>query len=178
MTKETINVFDYAETILKALPKGILLTSKSGDVVNSMTIGWGALGIEWGQPIFTAYIREGRYTRELLDGGDSFTINVPLDNTNRKMLGILGSKSGRNSNKIEESGITYVDSNKVESPAVKEFALNIECKIVYKKLQDKEAIDSKFDSCYPQDVDSSNTGANKDYHIEYMGEIVDAYIIK
>ena len=67
MTKKEINVFDYAGEILKALPKGILLTSEAEDCVNAMTIGWGTLGIEWGVPIFAAYVREGRFTRELLD---------------------------------------------------------------------------------------------------------------
>ncbi len=178
MMKERINVFEYAGTILGALGKGILITSKAGDQVNSMTIGWGALGIEWGKPMFTAYIREGRYTRELLDAGDSFTINVPLEGADRKILGIVGSKSGRDTDKIKEAGITYVPSEKVDAPAVKEFALTLECKIVYRNLQDRNAIDERFMEMYPQDVDSSNPMANKDFHVEFMGEIVDAYIIR
>ena len=34
---------------MKELSKGILLTIKSGDEVNSMTIAWGQVGIEWGK---------------------------------------------------------------------------------------------------------------------------------
>lgn len=178
MLKERINVFDYAETILKSLQKGVLLTSKAGDTVNSMTISWGTLGIEWATPIFIAYIREHRYTRELLENGDSFTVNIPLDGANRKPLGILGVKSGRNSNKIVESGITYIPSEKIDAPAVKEYALTLECKIVYKQLQDRTALDVSKMEFYPQDVDGSFHDRNKDFHVAFYGEIVDAYIIK
>ena len=53
-----INVADHAGDILNALPKGILLTTKAGDKVNSMVIGWGTLGINWSKPVFAAYIAE------------------------------------------------------------------------------------------------------------------------
>ncbi len=175
---EKINVFDYANQILGSLGKGALITTKAGDKVNSMTIGWGTLGIEWGTPIFTAFIREGRYTRELLDQADSFTISIPMEGADRKPLGIMGSKSGRNVDKQALAGITYVPGEMVEAPAVKEFALTLECKLVYKQLQDRNAIDQKFMDCYPQDVDSSNPMANKDFHVAFCGEIVNAYVIK
>ena len=62
--RKNVNVFDYAGTICKAMKKGVLLTTKLGDAVNTMTIGWGMLGIEWGKPIFIALVRESRYTKE------------------------------------------------------------------------------------------------------------------
>lgn len=60
--KKPIDVFAAAETILKALPKGILLTTQEGTKTNTMIIGWGSLGVNWGKPVFTAYVRESRYT--------------------------------------------------------------------------------------------------------------------
>ena len=54
--KEKINVFDYAERITKALPEGILLNTKH-EKFNSMVIGWGHLGVIWGLPTFTVYVR-------------------------------------------------------------------------------------------------------------------------
>ena len=50
--KKKIDVLEHAAVIMKALSKGVLLTTKAGDKVNSMTISWGMLGIEWGKPIF------------------------------------------------------------------------------------------------------------------------------
>ena len=44
--KRKIEIADYAGRIMAETPKGILLTTKAGDKVNSMTIGWGFLGIQ------------------------------------------------------------------------------------------------------------------------------------
>lgn len=51
--KKEIEVFDYANEIMKSIKTGVLITTKAGDKVNSMTISWGTLGIEWGKMIFT-----------------------------------------------------------------------------------------------------------------------------
>ena len=74
--KEKINVFEYSREILEALNKGILITSKYEDKVNTMTISWGALGIEWSKPMFTIYVREHRFTKSLLDKNPEFTKKV------------------------------------------------------------------------------------------------------
>ena len=110
MERKKIDIADYAKNILEALPKGVLLTSRAGDRVNSMTIGWGTLGIEWSTPIFVAFIREHRFTRELLDKNPEFTVNIPFGEFNKKILGICGSKCGRSLDKISEAGLTLVDS--------------------------------------------------------------------
>ena len=75
--KKEINLWDYAGDIMKELQKGVLLTTKSGERVNTMTIAWGTLGIEWARPIFTVFVRENRYTRTFLEENPEFTINVP-----------------------------------------------------------------------------------------------------
>lgn len=59
MTKRNIKIEDYANDIVKALPKGNLLTTKA-DKVNSMAIGWGTIGTNWVKPVFAVYVREGR----------------------------------------------------------------------------------------------------------------------
>ena len=75
--KETIQVFDYAGQITKALPRGILLNTQ-GEKFNSMVIGSGHLGVIWGQPSFTVYVRQSRFTKPLLDAAREFTLSVPL----------------------------------------------------------------------------------------------------
>ena len=179
MERKKIVVAEYAQNILEALPKGILLTSKAGDKVNSMTIGWGTLGIEWSTPIFVAFIREHRFTRELLDKNPEFTVNIPFGDYNKKILGVCGSKCGRNLDKITEAGLTLVDSEIISVPAVKELPLTLECRIVYQQKQDLPAlIEAYRTKCYPQDVDGAAVGANRDAHIAYYGEIVSAYILE
>lgn len=65
--KKQIDVFEHSTEIVKALKEGVLLTTKSGNRVNTMTISWGTLGIQWGKPLFTAFVRQHRFTKEFLD---------------------------------------------------------------------------------------------------------------
>ena len=114
MAKTYIDVNTNTEKILDALRHGgLLLTTKAGDKVNSMVIGWGTIGINWGKPVFAVYVRKGRFTRELLDKNPEFTINVPVGEVDRNIFRICGSKSGRDLDKITEAGLTTVDGEKV-----------------------------------------------------------------
>lgn len=170
-----IDAADYAQTIVKAIPRGVLVTTKA-EKVNSMVIGWGTYGVEWGRPIFAIYIREGRFTREQLDSNPEFTVNVPLEAADPGILKVCGSLSGRNVDKVKEAGLTLVDGEKVSVPGVREFPLTLECRVVFRQRQEIDLIDPKFHRMYPQDVPSANPMSNRDAHIAYYGEIVNAYI--
>ena len=181
MERTKLAPFDCAKELFAALPKGVLLTTKAGDKVNSMVIGWGTLGIEWQTPVFIAFVREHRYTREMLDKNPEFTVNVPVGAYDKKIIGVCGGKSGRNLDKVQAAGLTLVEPEVVSVPAVREFPLTLECRVVYRQQQDLAALTlapKLKDACYPQDVDSSNVGANRDAHIAYYGEIVSAYLLK
>ena len=93
--KKQINVFDYAKEIMEAVQTGVLLTTKVDDKVNSMTISWGTLGIEWATELFTVFVREHRFTKEQIEKNPEFTINIPLGAFDKKILGVCGTKSGR-----------------------------------------------------------------------------------
>ena len=177
--KQEINVLDYTTEIIKALSKGILLTTKAHNRVNTMTIAWGMFGIEWEKPIFTALVRKGRFTTELLNDNPEFTINVPVGDFNKKILGYAGSKSGRDVDKIKDLNLTLEEPEIISVPGIKELPLTLECKVIYTQEQDKSCmLFPNVDKYYPQDVPSTNCGANQDFHIAYYGEIVKAYIIK
>ena len=177
--KKEIEVFDYANEILKAVKKGVLLTTKLDDKVNSMTIAWGTLGVEWNKPIFIAYVRESRFTKRLLEEKGEFTINIPYGEFDKNILGFCGSKSGLDTDKIKELNLTLETPNVISVPGIKELPLTLECKVIYKQKQDENEISKENkDRFYPQDVDSSFHGGNKDYHMAYYGEIVNAYIIE
>lgn len=50
---------------------------------------------------------------------------------------------------------------------------------MYSQTQDLSALSEEINrSMYPQDVDSTATGANKDPHVTFFSEIVDVYIIE
>lgn len=175
--KEHIDVIERAGDILGALTPGALFTVKVDGKVNTMTIGWGMLGIEWRKPVFIAYIRNDRYTHELLERVDSFTVNVPVptgdaeaDAHVRRALGFCGSKSGRDLNKIDELGLTLVEGEQVDAPAIAELPLTLECRIIYRRDQDTALM--------PDELRESVYGDAPVYHTAYYGEVVDAYIVK
>ena len=175
---QQINVFDYAGHICESMKKGILLTTKSGEAVNTMTIGWGTIGIEWGRPVFVAYVRVGRHTRQMLDESGEFTVNIPYGEFDSKILGFCGSRSGRDTDKITEMGLTLVDSSVVNVPGIRQFPLTLECKVLSQKVQNIPMLpENLLSRYYPKGVDSSNPGSNEDFHIAYYGEIVNAYLI-
>ena len=176
-----IDVIEYLPTIIGELKKGILVNTKNGDKTNSMAIAWGQVGIEWGKLFFTTYIRHGRFTHEQIENSKEFTVSIPINRTPEiaKAIGYIGSRTGRNINKLADMNLTVTEGIEVSSPAIKEIPLTLECKVIYQQEQKIANIPQDIkDSCYPQNVPSSNPMANKDYHTVYYGEIVNAYILE
>ena len=178
--KKQVYFADYMNEVAKALPHGILLTTKSGDKMNSMVIGWGTPGINWSKPVFAVYVREGRFTRGMLDANPEFTVNVPMGPFDRKIIGICGTKSGRDIDKVKEAGLTLVEPEVISVPGIKEFPLTFECRVLYRQIQELPFLrDDKLRSeLYPQDIDGMAPLANRDAHVTYFGEIVSSYIIE
>ena len=144
-----------------------------------MVIGWGALGTCLGVPTFTVYVREHRYTKAQLDNKKEFTISIPLDKSIPEIAKVCGSMSGNNIDKVKEAGLTLEDAEINTTPGVKEYPITLECKVLYSQKQDLSAIpESIRNQMYPQEVDGSNPMANRDAHTAYIGQIVDAYIIR
>lgn len=92
---------------------------------------------------------------------------------------VCGSQSGRDVDKVEEANLTLVEPETISVNGIKELPLTIECKLLYRQEQVLSLFpDDILNRNYQQDVDSSNPGSNKDFHITYFGEIVDSYIIE
>ena len=179
MMKKEINVFDYADRIVQQLQQGVLLISHAEGKTNAMTISWGALGIDFGEPVFTTYVRSGRFTHELIDKSGEFAVAVPLgDNPMaKKALGFCGSRTGREIDKLKEAGLTTGEPEVISTFGVKEMQLILECRVVYRQEKTTEGMDKDaFAKWYPQEVGSDCCWANRDLHVTYEGQIVKAYI--
>ena len=169
--KKYVDVFEYAGHICKALSKGVLLTTKLNDEVNTMTIGWGMVGIEWGKPLFIALVRDSRHTMKLLEGNGEFTVNIPMGEFDKKILGVCGSKSGRDLDKISSLGLTLEEPDQISVPGIRELPLTLECKVLYRQRQDSSAL--------PMDIiQRYYPGEEHDRHVAFYAEIVSAYIIE
>lgn len=160
---------EYSKEMLEQLPKGAFLTVKSKDKLNTMTIGWGNIGYIWNKPIFIVAIRYSRYTYEMIENSNEFTVSVPLKVDMKNELSVCGTKSGREIDKFKELNLTTREGNKVKTPIIDECDLHYECKIVYKQAMEPGLLD--------QDIKDLKYKEN-DYHVLYYGEIVDSYIEK
>lgn len=172
--KHKVNVWDYAGRIVGAMKPGILVTTKAEDQVNTMTIGWGTLGIEWGRPVFILFVRESRHTKTMLEKNGEFTINVPLNGCDQKILSYCGTKSGRDTDKIADLGLTLEAPTTISVPGIRELPLTLECKVIYKQDQNPAAIAPEVKGQYYPPFFPDGRG---DYHTAYYGQILDAYII-
>lgn len=168
--KIPFSVDEKAEYILSALRKGILLTTSADGKTDTMTIGWGALGIDWSEPVFIVYVRDSRYTKKLLDANGEFTLNIPLpDQDARRILSFAGTRSGRDVDKLEELNLHTVKGSAVSVPGILEVPMTVECRVLYQQKQDPAAI--------PEEILSSHYPLS-DFHTAYTARIVDAYILQ
>ena len=46
----------------------MLITAEKDGKANTMTAGWGGLGVMWGKDVAFIVIRESRFTKEFVDG--------------------------------------------------------------------------------------------------------------
>lgn len=177
--KEPINLMDYASHILASLSSGILLTTSDGKRVNTMTIAWGMLGIDWNLPVFITLVRTSRLSYDFLNANPQFTINVPTGPVDRRILGIAGTKSGREMDKIKELGLHLEAPERISVPGIRELPLTLECNVIYRQAQDPAAIPQKLrDAYHPASGVDLSKALNRTYHTAFYGEIVAAYIIR
>ena len=141
--------------------KWALLTAGTEESFNTMTISWGGMGTIWNKPAVTVYVRESRYTHEFMDGNDYFTVSFYPEQY-KKELGVLGSRSGRDMDKMTASGLTAMKAG--ESMTFKEAEVTLVCKKLYKQRLLPENM--------PKDV-VDTMYADNDIHDMYIGEIVD-----
>ena len=172
--KQKVNIWDYAGEIMEKIGDGVLLTTKADGKVDTMTIGWGTVGIQWRKPVFIAFVRQSRFTKELLDNNGEFTVNVPVGEIDKKILGICGSKSGRDMDKIKELNLQLEDPTTISVPGIKELPLTLECKVIYQQDQVLDLLEKESRDHYY----AVGSADENNFHTAYYGEIVDAYIIE
>ena len=145
--------------------KWMLVTAAKQDSFNTMTASWGGMGIMWGKPVASCVIRPVRHTYDFIEQADYFTLTL-FPEEYRQALNLLGTKSGRDGDKIKESGLTPVKTD-FNSYSFEEADTTLICrKIYYQDIDPANFIDKDLDKNYP----------NKDYHRMYFGEIVQAFI--
>lgn len=154
------------EGVMKQIKQGAFLTVKSGEVLNTMTIGWATIGYAWKKPIMMVMVRDSRHTFGVIEKAADFTVSVPSADM-KKEIAFCGTKSGRDVDKFKECGFKAAPSRQVASPILQIPGIHFECRIVYKNAVDPARLTRDYDSIYPE----------KDYHTLYFGEIQACYEI-
>ena len=138
----------------------MLITAGMRGSFNTMTGAWGALGVLWGKEVCFCVIRPTRYTYEFMERSRTYTLSF-LEEEYRDVLTYCGTTSGRDANKIVETGLTPIFAE--DAVYFAEARLVLVCrKIYYHDLAPDHFLDAAIDEFYPL----------KDYHRMYVGEIV------
>ena len=139
-----------------------LVTAGSKDNANAMTISWGGMGVLWGKNVVYVFIRDSRFTKELIDKDEFFSLTF-LDEKYRNALNYCGSHSGRNENKIANAGLSV--GSKLGIPYVDEGNLVLLChKLSATRITEDSFISNEIkDKWY----------ADGDMHTMYVAEILE-----
>ena len=142
----------------------MLITAGTKDRCNTMTASWGALGVLWGAPMATVYIRPQRYTKQFVDENEYFTLSF-FPEQYRQQLSLCGTKSGREVDKVKECGFTVAEGAG-GAPYFEQAELVLVCRKRMAVPMDPAAM--------PEDV--KEKWYEGDYHTMYWGEIVEALV--
>lgn len=137
-----------------------LLTAGKADCFNTMTVSWGGIGELWNKDVAFLFVRPQRYTYEFIENSDYFTLSF-FGGEYKKELGICGSKSGRDVDKIEATGFNPIAIG--ESTGFKEAKITVYMKkLAYQDMKPDGFIDDSI----------MNNYKDNDFHRVYIGEVL------
>ena len=119
------------EDIISIIGKEWMLIT-AGDIqhFNTMTASWGGVGFLWGKPVAFVFIRPERYTHDFVEQNDRLTLTF-FDEADKDILNFCGTKSGRDYDKVKETGLRPV-ATPGGNVSFEQARLTIECRKLYK----------------------------------------------
>ncbi|MBM6891094.1 flavin reductase [Bacteroides caecigallinarum] len=140
-----INVSQLADNMIEAIGKEwMLVTAGTKEKFNTMTASWGGTGVLWGKTVAFIFIRPERYTYEFIRECDTLTLSF-LGEENKAIHKICGSKSGRDTDKIAETGLIPI-STENGNITFSQARLTLECRKLYEDdIKPEKFIDKSLD---------------------------------
>ena len=154
----------YITDVFDEFSKWALLTVGNREKFNMMTIGWGGLGTVWRKPAATVYVRTSRYTHDFMESNDYFTIGTFEYDWYHDQLKVLGTKSGRDMDKMHDSELTPIEL--ARGMTFREVDVTLVCKKIFKQRLDPANL--------PEDI-RNRYYDNDAPHDMYIGEVVERY---
>ncbi|OAV70404.1 Flavoredoxin [Bacteroidales bacterium Barb4] len=149
-----------------------VITAGKEEHYNSMTGSGGGMGLLFKKPVTWCVLRTDRYTLELILKEQTYTMSYFPDEYKKQVL-FLGSKSGRDSEKMKEVELTSVQTP-FGNMSFKEAGLIIECKLT-------QITAANPDDFYSQEAKDYLNEAYKDandYRKYVFGEITRVWVKK
>lgn len=142
----------------------MLITAMNGNKVNTMTASWGGLGVMWGKNVAYVVIRNSRYTKEFVDGADTFSLSF-FDESYKSALKYLGAVSGRDEDKLHNAKLKVQLHEPGDTPFIDEAKIVLICKKLYAGELSKEGfVVPGIEEQWYKDGD---------YHVLYIAEITE-----
>ncbi len=107
----------------------MLVTAGTREKFNTMTANWGGTGYLWNKNVVFVFVRPERYTYGFIESAEGFTLTF-FDEKYRDALNLCGAKSGRDCDKVAETGFTPHFTG-LGYPAFTEARLVLECRKLY-----------------------------------------------
>lgn len=153
----------------KLTGSGAFLTTNDAKI-NTMTIAWASIGFYWNKPVMTVMVRDSRYTYPAIKNKQEFTVSVPTKEPLKKALGVCGSVSGRDCDKIAEAELTVTPVQHIDTPIIAECGLHFECRVLLTQPMPHRDMPGAL----PAELNKQWYPV-KDYHDMFVGEILAAY---
>lgn len=147
----------------------MLVTAGQKESFNTMTASWGGIGWLWNRPVAFIFIRPERYTYQFIEKNDCLTLSfLGFEVSERNIYNFCGTKSGREVNKIDETGLKPIitESGNI---TFEQARLTLECRKLY-------VSDMKAESFLEKSILEKWYGkAHGNLHRIYIAEITAAW---
>jgi len=139
----------------------MLITAGALNAFNTMTASWGTFGHLWERDVAICYVRPQRHTYGFMERSGVYTLSF-FDETWRKALEYCGTHSGREVDKMAQTGLTPF-ATPAGAVGFEQARLILECRKVYAgDIAEAGFVDrAVMDGVYP----------DRDFHRFYVGEI-------
>lgn len=154
--------------IQKLADDGIAIVAEADGKVNATSSHNGGVGHIWGKNVVYAFLRNTRYTKELLDKSEYFSACFfdMSDKNNVQLMKVLDQLSGRNEDKLR---LCHVEiEHAMKAPYIDDANFIILCrKIAAVPMTENTVLDEKI-------LNANYTERHlDDFHTMYIGEILD-----
>lgn len=117
-----------AKTLAVPSPVWVVGTYDKDGRPNYMTAAWGGICCSRPPCVYVS-LREATYSHGNIVARGAYTVSVPGEEYWRE-ADYLGVASGRDTDKVADTGLTAAESTAVDAPYVEEFPLALECRVL------------------------------------------------